>query len=195
MTGELSFLPVHAAGKYDESGRQVCASDFMVSSYVPTLSSLTKARTEWHSISCGGIQGLLVCEAAGHTGFKLLRKVREEIDIARACFEKASASVATSSSRHTSLAEMREMLEKNPHILHLACHGVQDRDPLKSAFILQDGRLSIEDIMKLDLPRAVMAYLSACETAKGHLDQPDQAVHLAASMLYCGFRSVIATMW
>lgn len=37
--------------------------------------------------------------------------------------------------------------------------------------------------------------LSACETATGDSEQPDQAVHLAAAMLFVGFRSVIATMW
>jgi CHAT domain-containing protein len=41
----------------------------------------------------------------------------------------------------------------------------------------------------------MFAFLSACETAKGDRSQPDQAVHLAASLLFCGFRSVIATMW
>jgi hypothetical protein len=40
----------------------------------------------------------------------------------------------------------------------------------------------------------MLAFLSACQTAKGDEDMPDQAVHLAASMLFCGFKSVIATM-
>jgi CHAT domain-containing protein len=68
-------------------------------------------------------------------------------------------------------------------------------NPLESHFVLRDGPLSIEALMKVELPNAVFAFLSACETAKGDRDQPDQAVHLAASMLFCGFRSVIATMW
>jgi CHAT domain-containing protein len=49
--------------------------------------------------------------------------------------------------------------------------------------------------MDLKLPKAMITYLSACETAKGGKKQPDQAVHLAASMLFCGFRSVVGTMW
>jgi CHAT domain-containing protein len=60
---------------------------------------------------------------------------------------------------------------------------------------MQDGGFSIQDLIELNLPHAVLAYLSACETAKGDERAPDQAVHLAASMLFCGFRSVIATMW
>lgn len=40
--------------------------------------------------------------------------------------------------------------------------------------------------MNLNLPTAMLAFLSACKTAKGSEEQPDQAVHLAASMLFCG---------
>jgi CHAT domain-containing protein len=49
--------------------------------------------------------------------------------------------------------------------------------------------------MELDLKHAHLAFLSACETAKGDRAQPDQAIHLAATMLFVGFRSIIGTMW
>ena len=45
------------------------------------------------------------------------------------------------------------------------------------------------------LPNAQLAFLSACETAMGNQEQPDEAVHLAAGMLAAGFRDVIGTMW
>jgi CHAT domain-containing protein len=81
-------------------------------------------------------------------------------------------------------------------ILHLACHGVQDADdPLGSGFCLRDGKLTVSALMDIRLERAFLAFLSACETAKGDRDQPDQAVHLAAAILFAGFRSVIGTMW
>jgi CHAT domain-containing protein len=50
-------------------------------------------------------------------------------------------------------------------------------------------------LMQLKLPKALFAFLSACETAQGDREQPDQAIHLAAAMLFTGFRSVVATMW
>jgi CHAT domain-containing protein len=81
------------------------------------------------------------------------------------------------------------------HILHLACHGHQNENPLDSNFALNDGPLTISSLMRLNLQHAMFAFLSACETAKGDKNQPDQAVHLAASMVFCGFRSVVATMW
>lgn len=91
------------------------------------------------------------------------------------------------------------LLQKLPdaHILHLACHGLQDKeDPLRSGFVLRDGLLTISRLMPMKpLPNAFLACLSACETAKSDASQPDQAVHLAAAMLFTGFRSVVATMW
>jgi CHAT domain-containing protein len=81
-------------------------------------------------------------------------------------------------------------------IVHLACHGIQDtRDATQSGFCLGDGRLTISKLMELKLDNAFLAFLSACETAKGDKEQPDQAMHLAAVMLFSGFKSVVATMW
>jgi CHAT domain-containing protein len=81
-------------------------------------------------------------------------------------------------------------------MLHLSCHGVQDAShPLQSGFYLHDGKLTIAELMKLNLSNASIAFLSACETAKGDGNQPDEIVHLAAAMLFCGFRSIVGTLW
>jgi CHAT domain-containing protein len=196
VTGELGFLPIHAAGSHERIGSG-CTADYVVSSYIPTLSSLTRARASWHPVPRTKLAGLLICEDSSDNGSaRHLPNAAREVGVVRESFEKARARVLNASSAHTSLAEMRSLLEKNTaHILHVACHGVQDADPLKSAIVLQDGKLTIEDIMSLSLPHAVLAFLSACQTAKGDRNAPDQAVHLAASMLFCGFRSVIGTMW
>jgi CHAT domain-containing protein len=88
-------------------------------------------------------------------------------------------------------------------IIHFACHGVQDSDnPLNSGLMLSDGRLEISRIMhKPDHESGEsntfmsLAFLSACETAKGDRQTPDEAMHLAATLLFAGFRAVVATMW
>jgi CHAT domain-containing protein len=80
--------------------------------------------------------------------------------------------------------------------VHLACHGVQRPDkPTKSALILQDGDLTLEEIIKLKLPKAEFAFLSACQTIAGDEKLSDEAVHIAGGMLLAGFRGVVATMW
>jgi CHAT domain-containing protein len=95
-------------------------------------------------------------------------------------------------------AKASEVLRLLPEagILHLACHGHQDaHDALKSGFVMSDRMLTVSELMGLRLPDASFAYLSVCETAKGDRLQPDQAIHLATTMLYVGFRSVVGTMW
>jgi CHAT domain-containing protein len=80
--------------------------------------------------------------------------------------------------------------------IHLACHGVQmPDDPTKSALILEDGHLTLEEIIQLQLPKAEFAFLSACQTTAGDENLSDEAVHIAGAMLLAGYRGVVATMW
>jgi CHAT domain-containing protein len=196
VTGELSFLPIHAAGKYQTSNT-VCTSDYLVSSYIPTLHSLIKARNNWDPIPRDELAGLIICEnspkgSAAH----YLPEAANEVRIVRECFESVHAQVLNTVSTQTMRAELLSLLENTTaHVLHLACHAIQNAEPLNSAIMLHDGHLTIEDIMRLSLPQATLAYLSACQTAKGDHNAPDQAVHIVASMLFCGFRSIIGTLW
>jgi CHAT domain-containing protein len=81
-------------------------------------------------------------------------------------------------------------------IAHFACHGVQNKEnPLESSLILEDGRLKISRIMQESTQNASLAVLSACETAMGDKDLPDEAMHLGATLLFAGFHGTVATMW
>ena len=81
-------------------------------------------------------------------------------------------------------------------IAHFACHGEQDgANLLDSALILEDGRLKVLRIMGQPMNGASLAFLSACQTAKGDGKLPDEAMHLAATLLSAGFRGVVRTMW
>jgi CHAT domain-containing protein len=86
------------------------------------------------------------------------------------------------------------MIESN--WIHLACHGQQNPDnPMKSGFLLHDKVLKLSDIVKMLLPKADFAFLSACQTAMGDERVAEESVHLAAGMLLSGCRGVIATTW
>jgi CHAT domain-containing protein len=81
-------------------------------------------------------------------------------------------------------------------IAHFACHGEQNaRNPLDSCLILDDGNLKVSQIMQQSTPNALLAFLCACQTAMGDEKIPDEAIHLGATMLFAGFRGVVATMW
>ena len=88
---------------------------------------------------------------------------------------------------------------KTSHWVHFACHGVQDNEnPTQSCLSLAGighSKLTLSEIIKLDLKNAELAFLSACQTATGTQQLEEEAVHLAAGMLLAGYRGVIATMW
>lgn len=62
---------------------------------------------------------------------------------------------------------------------------------------LHDGdRLTLLDIVRSRLSVAEFAFLSACHTAElTDVENPVEALHLAAAMQYSGFCSVVGTMW
>lgn len=82
-------------------------------------------------------------------------------------------------------------------IAHFACHGTQNYEkPLESALrVLPTDHMKISSIMKIPRLNASLAFLSACQTATGDEEVPDEAVHISAAMLFAGFRGVVGTMW
>jgi len=51
------------------------------------------------------------------------------------------------------------------------------------------------DLIQARLPNAELALLTACHGAAGHSSTPDETIHLAAALQFCGFRSVIGSTW
>jgi CHAT domain-containing protein len=168
----------------------------MVSSYTPSLSALIKSRQGFRAIPWLSINSLLV-SAPRVSGLPCLPNADEEVQRVSGLLKTNSETLNNEDKKISIETLVPSVVDKLPssHILHLACHGRQHKNPLESHFALTDGSLSIEALMSLNLPNAMFAFLSACDTAKGDRNQPDQAVHLAASLLFCGFRSVIGTMW
>jgi CHAT domain-containing protein len=110
----------------------------------------------------------------------------------------AAKDIGASSSTDAGAASKTELLAmlSSANMVHLACHGIQHTiDPHQSRFCLTTGDLSVSELMDMNLEHAFFAFLSACETARGDEKNTDEVVHLAAAMLFVGFKSVIATVW
>ncbi|EIN05289.1 hypothetical protein PUNSTDRAFT_137972 [Punctularia strigosozonata HHB-11173 SS5] len=192
-TGQFVHLPVHAAGADD-----TWCSDYVVSSYTPTLGALISARAAFSPVAKRHIRALVAAVPQSHMPqWASLPSTRDEAAIIRAMLPDGTE-IPLPPSENVSVegssgVTAKTLLEKLPDttILHLACHGYQDRmDPLRSGFAMQDEMLTIERLMPIPLSGAFMAFLSACETAKGDKNQPDQAVHLAATLLLILLRSM-----
>jgi CHAT domain-containing protein len=168
-------------------------------SYTPTLTALLRAQQFNPSFQrCNTNLGLIAAMHASDANLPTLPSVEEEICNVRDAAERASVAIDDSKccvGDAAVIARVTRVFEST-NMVHIACHGQQNvANALSSGFCLNDTSFSISRLMDLDLQNAFFAFLSACETAKGDEKQPDQTVHLAAAMLFVGFRSVVATMW
>ncbi|KDQ51166.1 hypothetical protein JAAARDRAFT_62740 [Jaapia argillacea MUCL 33604] len=200
--GPFVFLPLHAAGlRFRQSDRD-CTSDYVVSSYTPTLRALIDAQEDLARRPPITTKALLLAQPAtpklpslpntGHE-IEMLSELFASEDLLRI---RSDPSLAfTDSNSGVTVSEVIDKLP-NASILHLACHGHQDDfNPLDSGFALQDGTLTVDKLIKCKTPTAFFAFLSACETASGDLSRGEESINLASAMLYVGFQSVVATMW
>jgi CHAT domain-containing protein len=136
----------------------------------------------------------VAAESAQNANMPRLRYAVPEAHSVLDIATKAGVS-STLDAKAATKAEVLRQLQSS-HVVHLACHGIQHKEePHKSHFCLSTGDLEVSELMKIELKDAFLAYLSACETAKGDREHVDETVHLAATMLFAGFRSVVATMW
>jgi CHAT domain-containing protein len=188
-TGPLAFLPIHAAGIYDSDSTGSQTSDYVISSYIPTLSTLLEPSKP---VVDPSFKLLSVIQASA-PGVTSLPSTEEELECIQRRFTGREHKVLESL-EGTKKSVMKEM--ENCNWIHLACHGMQKpNDPTKSALILQDGHLTLEEIIGLSLPKAEFAFLSACQTTAGDESLSEEAVHIAGGMLLAGYRGVVATMW
>ena len=203
-TGVFAYLPLHAAGIYGGAPAEQTEkiSDYWVTSYTPTIGALLNARRQ--SLAVPTVAARMIIAAVSRPPkWGRLPVAAKEIEIVREVIPSHVPVDFLSDAegpdiQPTAAPTAGAILERLPEaaIMHLACHGHQDlHNPLDSGFVMQDGMLTVAKLMSLNLDKAFLAFLSACETAKGDKVQPNQAIHLAATMLFAGFKSVIGTMW
>ncbi|KAF8273444.1 CHAT domain-containing protein [Lactarius quietus] len=189
-TSVFCSLPLHAMGPVPSEGhRKRYFSDLYVSSYTPTLGALIASRTNISQTLNPSSSLLMVGQPDAY-----LLGVKGEMDVIRA----VGIPVADLISNKATRATVIQGLQKH-QLAHFACHGnLEPGKPFEASFELHGSdRLTLLDIVRLQLAIAAeFAFLSACHTAEHtDLEHPDEALHLTAAMQYCGFRSVVGTMW
>ncbi|PVF96629.1 hypothetical protein CPB86DRAFT_816256 [Serendipita vermifera] len=188
-TGPLAFLPIHAAGIYDDQSVGSHVSDYVISSYTPTLSSLLQSIVP----AVNSPFKLLSVIQPSAPGVSSILNTKEELEHIKRHIGSREHTILNGQ-EGTKERVMKAMKDSN--WVHLACHGSQKQDePTKSGLILEDGHLTLEEIIKLNLPNAEFAFLSACQTMTGEETLSDEAVHIAGGMMLAGYRGVVATMW
>ena len=187
-TSVFCSLPLHAMGPIpSDVGPPRYFLDLYIPSYTPSLLALIESR-KTNSQTFEKPSMLLVLQPDAF----MLRALEEMKAVQGAC-SRATTLIGATATPNIVLERLRDH-----RFVHIVCHGLlEPGKPFDSSFKLYQGKpLSLLDIVQSQLPNAEFAFLAACHTAELTDESPaDEALHLAAAMQYCGFRSVVGTMW
>jgi CHAT domain-containing protein len=187
-TSVFCSFPLHAMGPIpSDVGPPQYFLDLYIPSYTPSLFALLESRKP-NSPTFRKPSVLLVVQPDEF----MVRALDEMKAVQRAC-SRATTLIGATATPSVVLKCLRDH-----RFVHIVCHGLlEPGKPFDSSFKLYQGkRLSLFDIVQSQLPNAEFAFLAACHTAELTDESPaDEALHLTAAMQYCGFRSVVGTMW
>ena len=189
-TEAFCSLPLHAMGPIpSDDSNDLYFSDLYIPSYTPTLSALIESRKR------GSLS-----EAVDKCKPSIILVAQP--DTLPGAFGEINAIETTKSRVRTLISEMatpETVIEglREHRFAHFVCHGVLEiGKPFDASLELHKGNLTLLAIIRSQLPAAEFAFLSACHTAElTEGSVADEGLHLAAAMQYCGFRSVVGTMW
>ena len=189
-TGVFCSLPLHAMGPIpSDDGKDQYFSDLYITSYTPTLSALIESRKRGSS-----------SDASDRLKPSILLVAQP--DTLPGAFGEIKAIEATKTPVKTLISAMatpEAVIEglRDHRFAHFVCHGsLEAGKPFDASLELHKDNLTLLAIVRSQLPAAEFAFLSACHTAElTEGSVADEGLHLAAAMQYCGFRSVVGTMW
>ena len=172
-----------------DDGERCYFLDLYICSYTPSLSALIESRNRNSGSRSSDRPSILLVAQTDPS----LPTVGGEIQVVGALDTEVTSLLSGA-------ATPAAILDTFQHhrFVHFACHGtLEAKKPFEAGFELHGGkRLTLLQIVRADLPIAEFAFLSACHTAEvteGSII--DEGLHLAAAVQYCGFRSVVGTMW
>jgi hypothetical protein len=199
VSGLLGLLPVQAALVPAGPGSDELVPAFTRASFnfTPNLQTALRTRRDsgfsrdWDTRR-DDILSVAVPAAPGHDP---LPGAHREAQLLRDAFGTRVVELAD---QKATRAAVLALLPDRPFV-HFACHSVTDPlSPADSTLVLHDfdrNRLTIRDIIRRNLPRGDLAYLSACSTANAGVAMSDQAMHLASAFHVAGYRAAIGTLW
>ncbi|KAI0293134.1 CHAT domain-containing protein [Multifurca ochricompacta] len=189
-TSIFCSLPLHAMGPIpSDDGVKRYFSDLYIPSYTPTLSALIESRKPSPKMSYQPSLLLVANPDESLPGafgeMEIIQSLKSRVPVTTLCGKNATPAGVVEGLRDHGL-------------VHFVCHGkLETGKPFDASFKLIDNKcLTLLDIVRSQLPAAEFAFLAACHTAELTDDSiADEALHLTAAVQYCGFRSVVGTMW
>jgi CHAT domain-containing protein len=197
-TSVFCSLPLHAMGPIpsDDSDDERYFLDLYIPSYTPTLSALIH-ESDPHEPTTSNLPSLLLVSHFDVPSPDVpLSDVCEDVKIVQGL--RTRLPIKSLISEHATPSSVLTNLQ-NHQFVHFICHGtLEPKKPFDAGFELHsNARLTLLEIVRHSLlPSAEFAFLAACHTAElTDGSSADEGLHLAAAAQYCGFRSVVGTMW
>jgi CHAT domain-containing protein len=170
--------------------------DRVVSSTIPTVRALLKARHDMHNTARR--PAVLVVAMPATPDQTDLPGAKPEAQLITEKFPGSVAVLGLPGGPPASHATVTAQLQNHSWV-HFACHGSSDlADPSASCLLLTDWQthpLTVLDLTGMRLTATELAFLSACSTARGGATLPDEAIHLAGACALAGYGHVIAALW
>jgi tetratricopeptide (TPR) repeat protein len=189
-TGAFCSLPLHAMGPIlSDDGNDLYFSDLYIPSYTTSLSALIESRKRgtFSDASDKSKPSILLVAQPD-----ILPGAFDEITVIETTKSPVTTLISAMATPEAVIKGLREH-----RFAHFVCHGsLETGKPFDASLELHKANLTLLEIIRSQLPAAEFAFLSACHTAElTEGSVADEGLHLAAAMQYCGFRSVVGTMW
>jgi CHAT domain-containing protein len=189
-TAAFCSLPLHAMGPIpSDDGKQLYFSDLYITSCTPSLSALIESRKRGPlSDASDKLKPSILLVAQPET----LPGALGEITVIQTTKTPVTTLISAMATPETVIEGLKEH-----RFAHFVCHGLLEiGKPFDASLELHKDNLTLLNIVRSQLPAAEFVFLSACHTAElTEGSVADEGLHLAAAMQYCGFRSVVGTMW
>jgi CHAT domain-containing protein len=189
-TSVFCSLPLHAMGPIpSDDGEPRYFLDLYICSYTTTLSALIQSLNH-DSCSRSSDRPSILLVAQPDPSFPT---VGGEVQVVQAVDTKVTSLISEAATPATVI----DGFHHHPFVHISTTTTLEAGNPFAAGFKLYGGeRLTLLQIVRLNLPTAEFAFLSACHSAKvTEGSVMDEGLHLAAAIQYCGFRGVVGTMW
>ena len=193
LTGQLSQLPFHAAGRHFKDSKDTVL-DRVISSYSSSIKVLIHGRQHrGRNLSQKALENALLVTVPGSGLPFALDEVAMLEDL---CPTLELHPVKPAPQRDEILAHLRSC-----KIFHFASHGRSNPlEPSESCLVLggENNSVTVADLRdcRLQENSPFLAYLSACSTKVNAAERLiDEEIHLVSACQLAGFRHVVGTLW
>jgi CHAT domain-containing protein/Tfp pilus assembly protein PilF len=175
--------------------------------YAPSATLLLQLRGQGAAAATANVlavadpdYGSLAPRAGAEAGLPPLPETRRELDVLERL--RSDETIGLVGDEATESAFRERLRIDRPSIVHLATHGLVDREePALTSVALardpdggEDGYLYTLEIMALPLDTELVV-LSACDTGRGKLERGEGTIGLTRAFLAAGARRVVSSLW